>query len=200
MKKLILFLTGIFSVLIVSAQITKLHENVSEVHVIDGKVVFLKEIPAPEKYSMAANFQKMKDWAREEYGKDPFISSVRYDSKRYEIIAKSRIELLLPADSKNVREKFIMRYRVNGYIFNDRCVLEITDISYMYQKVSGDTSKSLPRAVKAEEFITDQVIAKDDELTEIKTNLRKSTLQFINQINKNFEVVFGYMPTFYDQK
>lgn len=163
MKKLTCFLIGVFNVLILSAQITKLHEDVKEVHVIDGKVAFLKEIPSPEKYSRSANFQKLKDWAREEYGKDPFISSVRYDSRRYEIIAKSRIELLLPIDSKNIQEKFIMRYRVNGYIFPDRCVLEVTDISYMYQKVNGDASKSLPRVVKAEEFITDRTIAKDDE-------------------------------------
>lgn len=197
MKKLTCFLVGVLNIINLSAQITKLHEDVKEVYVINGKVTFLKEVPAPQKYSKSANFQSLKEWAKEQYGKDPFISSVRYDSKRNEIIAKSRIELLLPPDSKNVIENFIMRYRVNGYIFDDRCVLEITDITYMYQKVEGYKSKSLPKIVKAEDFITDTAIARDDELTEIKINVRKSTLQFINQLNKNFEVVFGYVPTFY---
>lgn len=198
MTKSILLIIFVFcGFLSLSGQITRLNEEIVNVPVIEGKVAFLREIPSPKNTSRAVAFQMLRDWAVENYGKDPFISSVRIDSKNNEVLAISRIELVLPADSHGIQEKFVMRYRLNGYVFDDRCVLEVTDMTFMYQKMKGQTVKNLPKSVKAENMITDSAINQKDDLIEIRKNTRKSTLQFINQLAKNFEVAFGYAPTFW---
>lgn len=161
----------------------------TSVPLVQGKIVFLKEIPSKKGISAEDNYNILKDWAKENYGKDPFISSVRYDAKNNEIIAKSRIELLLPANSKGVREKMIMRYRINGFLFEDKCVLEITDITYMYQNTKGD--KTLPKVIRGEDFITDDALRTSDHLEELRQNTRKSTLYFLNELTKEFESKFS---------
>lgn len=179
-----------------SAQIVKLNEEVTEVHVIDNKVTFIKEIPRPAGNNQDQCFRMMKDWAIRNYGKDPFISSVRTDAKTGEIIAKSRIELLLPEDSKQVRERFVMRYRVNGYVLENYCVLEVTDISFLYQGVKKEGAKALPKVIRAEAFITNDMIEENSELQEIRRNVRKSTLYFVNELYAEFESSLGYTSSF----
>ncbi|MDR1089447.1 MAG: hypothetical protein LBL79_00080, partial [Prevotella sp.] len=98
------------------AQVVKLGERFTKVPVIEEKVTFIKEIPMKDGISASDNYKLLKQWATDNYGRDPFISSVRYDGVNQEFIAKSRIELLLPANSKGVREKMIMRYRINGFL------------------------------------------------------------------------------------
>lgn len=165
----------------------ELFVNVSE---IQGKIVFLKEIPTKKGISPDASYNTLKDWAKDNYGRDPFISSVRYDNRNKEIIAKSRIELLLPPNASGVREKMIMRYRINSFIFDNKCVLEITDISYLYENTKGD--KTLPRVIRAEQFITDKALKTDDNFQELRSNTRKSTLYFLNELTKLFEKQFGF--------
>jgi hypothetical protein len=84
----------------------------------------------------------------------------------------------------------IMRYRINGFLFKDKCVLEITEISYLYE--NSKKNKLLPRVMRAEDFITDKAIATEDELQEYKTNTQKSTLYFLNELSESFETQFGY--------
>lgn len=175
------------------AQVVQQGEEFTNVSIIEGKVIFLKEIPLKTGISKDANYKILKDWAILNYGKDPFISSLRHDSKDQEFIAKSRIELLLPPNSKGVQEKMVMRYRINGFIFQDKCVLEITEISYLYE--NANKNKLLPRVIRAEDFITDAAIAKDDEVKEYKENTRKSTLFFLNEISEDFEKQFGYQKS-----
>lgn len=172
------------------AQIVNQGEEFESVPLIENKITFLKAVPIKKDIALEENYKILKNWAVENYGKDPFISSVRYDAKNNEFIAKSRIELLLPANAKGVREKMIMRYRINGFIFQEKCILEITDISYLYENSSKN--KLLPRVIRGEEFITDAAIAVDDLLKEFRQNTRKSTLFFLNEIGKNFESKFGY--------
>lgn len=172
------------------AQVVRLGEEFTEVPVIEGKIVFLKEIPAPAGNLKEANYRLLTDWAGINYGKEPFVSSIRYDKKNHEFIAKSRIELILPENSKGVREKMIMRYRINGFLVQDKCVLEITDISFLYENSSKDNI--LPRVIRAEDFITDKAIAMQDHIQELRKNTRISTLFFLNQISASFEKQFGY--------
>lgn len=192
-----LFVVFIFLSFLLSsavAQITRLNEEVKTVPLIENKVAFVKEVPIKFGKTKDEAYQMMRVWAKNSYGKDPFISSVRSDIKKYEIVAKSRIELLLPVDSKGVRERFVMRYRINTFVTDEgKCVLEVEDLSLMYQGAKGDEkSKILPRILKAESFITDEVIRIDDDLSEIRLNTRKSTIFFVNQLFKNFEVALGY--------
>lgn len=172
------------------AQVVKLGERFTKVPVIEGKVTFMKEIPMKSGVSANDSYNLMKQWATDNYGRDPFISSVRHDGANQEFIAKSRIELLLPANAKGIREKMIMRYRINGFVFKDKCVLEITDISYLYE--NSNKNMVLPRVIRAEDFITDKAIAIDDEQQEYKVNTRKSTLYFLDELSESFEAKLGY--------
>lgn len=177
-----------------SAQVIGLNEEVVAVPLIENKVAFVKELSIKPGKTKGEAYEMMSLWANNSYGRDPFISSVRFDKEKAEIVAKSRIELLLPTDSKGIREKFVMRYRLNSYITaENKCVLEVVDLSLLYQgSKTNPKTKILPRLIKAEDFITDEALAIDDDLSEIRLNARKSTLYFINQLFKNYEVALGY--------
>ncbi|WP_280645126.1 MULTISPECIES: hypothetical protein [unclassified Dysgonomonas] len=193
MKELLQYTITLICILLPStafSQVVKQGEKFSEVPLVEGKVTFLKEIPSKKEISKESNYAILKEWAIINYGKDPFISSVRHDEKNNEFIAKSRVELLLPANSKGVREKMIMRYRINGFLFQDKCVLEITEISYLYENSKNNTL--LPRVIRAEDFITDTAIGTQDNIQEYRENTRKSTLYFLNEIAKDFEDKFGF--------
>lgn len=190
MKKILFYI--LLSILPLSgfSQVVKLGEPFTTVPVINNEVTFLKEIPFKSGFSADATYKLLQEWGKDNYGRDPFISSIRYDARNKSFIAKSRIELLLPANSKGVREKMIMRYRVDGFIYEDKCVLEISDISYLYE--NSKNNKLMPRIQKAETFITDQAIDDGGELKEYMINTRKSTLYFLNQLGDSFEAQFGY--------
>ncbi len=190
MKKIIFYIACSLLPILSFAQVVKLDERFTKVPVIEEKVTFMKEIPMKDGISEKDNYNLLKQWATDSYGRDPFISSVRHDGTKQEFIAKSRIELLLPVNSKGVREKMIMRYRINGFLFKEKCVLEITEISYLYE--NSKKNMVLPRVMRAEDFITDQATAIKDEQQEYKINTRKSTLYFLDELSKSFEAKFGY--------
>lgn len=190
MKKIIFCIICSLLPIFTFAQVVKLGERFTKVPVIEGKVTFMKEIPMKSGISASDNYNLLKQWATDNYGRDPFISSVRHDVANQEFIAKSRIELLLPANAKGIREKMIMRYRINGFLFKEKCVLEITEISYLYE--NSNKNMVLPRVMRAEDFITDKAIAIEDEQQEYKINTRKSTLYFLDELSKSFETKFGY--------
>lgn len=195
MQKIIFLLISLYVSVGLSAQITGLNEEVVTIPIVEGKVAFIKEIPLPSGNSRTQAFEKISRWASDSYGRDPFVSSVRVDKEDLEIVAKSRIELLLPVDSNGKRERFVMRYRINSFVTEDnKCILEVVDIALLYQANKGDAkAKKIPRLLRAENFISDQAINIDDDLSEIRLNTKKSTLYFINQLFKNFEVALGYV-------
>lgn len=164
--------------IVCSAQIVKDGQSISDVTTFEGKVVFLKELKLNNP-NAEQSYLLLKEWARENFSKDPFVSSVRYDAKNKEIIAKSRIELVLPPNSKGVRETIIMRYRVNGFIFQNKCVLEVKDITYMY---NSSKEKNAQKIFKAEEMITDSALKEQGTLMELKANTKKGTIYFLNEL------------------
>lgn len=188
MKKFLIYIVCSLISVTCFAQVIKQGQKFTSIPVFEGKVTFIKEIPAKPNLSIEDNYKILKDWAGTKYGKDPFISSIRYGYQNHEFIAKSRIELLLPADSKGVREKMIMRYRVNGFLFQDKCVLEITDISYLYE--NSGKGNLLTRIIRAEDFITNDAIKASDGFQELKVNTSKSTLYFLNELNEDFENIY----------
>jgi hypothetical protein len=154
-----------------------LADQPATISVKQGKVVSEKELDLDINNNSAYEILRM--WARDNYGKDPFISSVRYDNQGQFITAKSRIELLLPPDSKNVREKVVMRYRIDASIVNGKCIITFKEIAYLYENpLKPDL---LPKISKAEELITDQALSLKDNRSELRSNIRKSTLYFITQ-------------------
>ncbi len=184
----ILFLAILTSSL--SAQITRQNELFKDVTILNNKVAFVKEVKFNNGKSAQENYVILREWAKENYGKDPFVSSVRYDSRKSEIVAKSRVELVLPENSQGVRERMVMRYRADAFIFEDKCVLEISDLSYLHENAK---SKKLPRVIRAEDFVTNEKVAEDSSLKELRINARKSTLYFLNTLGKDFEEQFGYL-------
>ncbi len=189
MKKYILLIVLVFSFSAIYSQVVKQGERFENVTVIDNKVVFLKEVPLKKNYSKEFNYNLLKDWGKKNYGKDPFISSIRYDNKNFEIAAKSRIELLLPVNSKGVSEKVVMRYRINSFIFQDKCVLEVQNIAFIYQNQSS--KERIPKVFSAENFITNEVIDSVGDYQELKVNTRKSALYYVNQLADDFAQVFA---------
>lgn len=190
MNRLILLnICTLFS-LIGFAQITRQGQIFTTIPVVDNKVVFIREVPQKKGLSSEASYNTIRDWAKNNYGRDPFISSIRYDAKNLEIIAKSKVELLLPSNSNGVREKMIMRYRINVFIFQNKCVMEVTEISYLYENTKYNSS-TLPKVIRAETFISDNAVGIHDELRELRINTRKSTLYFLNELAKDFEKQIG---------
>ncbi len=188
MKRVLFLIIGTILTTSVFAQIVRQNEQFKTVSVINNKVIFIKEV-AVNKTDKEKNYSILKEWGRENYGKDPFISSIRYDNRKKEILANSRVELILPVNSSGLREKMVMRFRVNGFLSEDKCVIEIEDISFL----SGNSgNKNLPRVIRAEEFITNEKLAIEDDLAELRLNTKRSVLYFLNTLGKDFEKQFGH--------
>lgn len=192
MRKTILIIIGIICVLSTNAQITRQNQNFEQVYLINSKVAFIKEIDLKD-ISPEHAYNILREWGKQNYGKDPFISSVRYEAgknpKKKEILAKSRIELILPENSRQVKEKMIMRYRIDGFIQDNKCILQITELSFLHENTK-DTR--LPRIIRAEDFITDTQLRVDDDLQELKINTKKAAIYFLNNLTRDFEKLFGY--------
>lgn len=181
MNRLLLCIIGSLTSVICLAQSAKFND----VAVVNAKVVFTKDIMPAQRLSNGALYEKLNEWAVNNYGKDPFISSLRSDPKNEQIIVKSRIELSLPAN-RGTNEKMIMRYRINAMVRNGKYIFEITEISYLYE---NSNEKRLPKVIRAEDFITDGAQRQDD-LSDLRMNTRNRTLQYVNKMSENLDVVF----------
>lgn len=144
----------------------------------DKQVVFVKEIPLnsadPNK-----SFQTVKEWGKERYASEPLISNIRYDNTNKEIIIKSKIELLLPENTNKIREKVIMTYHLNTFILNNKCIFEVKGITYKL----NDGKKKL----RAEETITQNALNIEGPEQELRVNIQKSTLYFLNELVNSLE-------------
>ena len=182
----------ILSCLIVAAsafsQIKHKGEKFSDISIIDNKITFIKEI-RNEGSTKAGNYAVLTDIVKSGYAKQPFISSIRYNKKDAEITIKSKVDLLLPEDSNGIRKTVTMKYTLIMFAVGDRCVAITTDLEYLYPKGSPE-HKVTQKAIPAEEFITDKALDVADEYRELKTNTKKSTLYFINQLDTEFESFF----------
>ncbi|MDD4010037.1 MAG: hypothetical protein PHQ67_09550, partial [Fermentimonas sp.] len=90
----------------------------------------------------------------------------------------STAEFLLPANSDGVREKMIMNYRFDATITNAGCMLVVRDITY--QNAQKDGSSFFPKVYTAEQTITNQAVNTAGEESELRNNIRKGTLVFLN--------------------
>lgn len=155
------------------AQVLAQNEKFTYAPLFKNQVVLVREIPLnnsdPEK-----SFHKVKEWGKERYASSPLISNIRYDNTNKEIIVKSKIELLLPENNDKVREKVVMTYHLNTFIFNDKCVFEVKGITYKLHNVK--------RSVKAEDIITQSALEVSGPQQELRVNIQKSTLFFLNEL------------------
>ncbi|NDW17466.1 DUF4468 domain-containing protein [Dysgonomonas sp. 216] len=161
------------------AQITKTDEAFTDVFKVNNKVVFIKEINIKNKTQEEA-YKQLKKWTKVNFAKDLFNASMHSDDAKKLINAKSRIELVLPENSHGIKERMVMRYRLEAYFLENLCIVEVTSI--LYQNQQKRNTNSLGKNIDAESLITNEALALSDENSETRLNTKKSTLYFLNDL------------------
>ena len=188
MKKY-LFIIGLVFSFVISGNAQSQIENVfSSVPEVNGKVVFQQFIHSDQGLSEDQSYSLLYKWGKDNYAGNPLLSGIRFNEKDKSITVSSKVELLLPENSDGVRLVKMMNYRFDASITNGGCVLIIRDVTYQ----DADKNKSLfPKLASAEDMITDSAINSNSSDKEYKTNLRKGTLYFLNELYNDLKVVLS---------
>ena len=187
--KRILLIVGLVFAVIIGANAQTQDENVfSTVPEVNGKVVFQQFIHTHQGLSEDQIYSLLYKWGKDNYAGNPLLSGIRFNEKDKSITVSSKVELLLPENSDGERLKKMMNYRFDASITNAGCVLIIRDVTYQ----DGDKNKSFfPKLSSAEEMITDNAINSNSNDKELKENLRKGTLYFLNELYNDLKNVLS---------
>ena len=187
--KRILLIVGLVFTIVISGNAQAQNENVfSTVPEVNGKVVFQQFIHTHQGLSEAQVYSLLYKWGKDNYAGNPLLSGIRFNEKEKTITVSSKVELLLPENSDGDRLKKMMNYRFDASITSAGCVLIIRDVTYQ----DGEKSKSFfPKLSSAEEMITDSAINSSASDKELKENLRKSTLYFLNELYNDLKGVLS---------
>lgn len=187
--KRILLIVGLVFTVIIGANAQTQDENVfSTVPEVNGKVVFQQFIHTHQGLSEDQSYSLLYKWGKDNYAGNPLLSGIRFNEKEKSITVSSKVELLLPGNSNGERLKKMMNYRFDASITNAGCVLIIRDVTYQ----DSDKSKSFfPKLSSAEEMITDSAINSNSKDKELKENLRKGTLYFLNELYNDLKNVLS---------
>lgn len=104
----------------------------------DGKVCYSDEVEVEGK-SKGELFNAIDQWARKNYGKDVFLSSVVSKKSKGTIFINSKVELLL-----NDTDKTIVKYKMRIYCHDGKYNVEMKDISYQYDPNNEKKYKTYP--------------------------------------------------------
>ena len=187
--KRILLIVGLVFTVIIGANAQTQDENVfSTVPEVNGKVVFQQFIHTHQGLSEDQSYSLLYKWGKDNYAGNPLLSGIRFNEKEKSITVSSKVELLLPQNSDGERLKKMMNYRFDASITNAGCVLIIRDATYQ----DSDKNKSFfPKLSSAEEMITDSAINSNSKDKELKENLRKGTLYFLNELYNDLKNVLS---------
>jgi hypothetical protein len=187
--KRILLIVGLVFTVIIGANAQTQDENVfSTVPEVNGKVVFQQFIHTHQGLSEDQSYSLLYKWGKDNYAGNPLLSGIRFNEKEKSITVSSKVELLLPQNSDGERLKKMMNYRFDASITNAGCVLIIRDVTYQ----DSDKNKSFfPKLSSAEEMITDSAINSNSKDKELKENLRKGTLYFLNELYNDLKNVLS---------
>lgn len=187
--KRILLIVGLVFTVIIGANAQTQDENVfSTVPEVNGKVVFQQFIHTHQGLSEDQSYSLLYKWGKDNYAGNPLLSGIRFNEKEKNITVSSKVELLLPQNSDGERLKKMMNYRFDASITNAGCVLIIRDVTYQ----DSDKNKSFfPKLSSAEEMITDSAINSNSKDKELKENLRKGTLYFLNELYNDLKNVLS---------
>lgn len=187
--KRILFIVGLLvSVMGMKSQ-TKMENVFTSVPEVNGKVVFQQFIHTHDGLSEDQNYAILYKWGKDNYAGNPLLSGIRFNEKDKSITVSSKVELLLPENRSGVREKMLMNYRFDANITNAGCILVIRDITY--QNVEEKGRNFFPKSTSAEEMITDNAVSSRSDNQELKENLRKGTLYFLNELYNDLKNEFA---------
>ena len=189
MKRILFIISLVFSFsVVVNAQTEK--ENVfTNVPEVNGKVVFQQFIHTHQGLNEDQSYALLYKWGKDNYAGNPLLSGIRFIDKDKSLSVSSKVELLLPEDSKGVRQKMMMNYRFDASISNAGCLLVIRDVTY--QDVKDKGRNFFPRLIAAEDMITDKSVNSDSDTKELKANLRKGTLYFLNELYNDLKTVLS---------
>lgn len=166
------------------------NENVfASVPEVNGKVVFQQFIHTPQGLNEDQSYAILYKWGKDNYASNPLLSGIRFNEKDRSLTVSSKVELLLPENSQREREKMLMNYRFDIDITNAGCVLKVRDITYQTVREKGKSF--FPKSSSAEEMITDNAINSVSSEKELKENLRKGTLYFLNELYNDLKKEFS---------
>ena len=154
----------------------------------EGKVCYSDEVDV-EGVKKGELFKAIDKWAKKNYGKDVFLSSVNSSKSKGTIFINSKVELLL-----NDTDKTIVKYKMRIYCHDEKYNVELTDISYQYDPNNEKKYKTYP---------AENVIANNGKSNTIA--LIKDPLLFCNVKNKQtiYINVRGFrqgVPLFYSSR
>lgn len=104
----------------------------------EGKICYTDDIKMTGA-TQEGLYNAISEWAKEEYGKDVFISSVSCNKGRKTILVSSRVELLL-----NDTDKTILKYKMYISCFDNNYKVEVKNLTYQYDPDKGTRYRSYP--------------------------------------------------------
>ena len=104
----------------------------------EGKVCYSDEVDV-EGVKKGELFKAIDKWAKKNYGKDVFLSSVNSSKSKGTIFINSKVELLL-----NDTDKTIVKYKMRIYCHDEKYNVELTDKykTYPAENVIANNGKS----------------------------------------------------------
>ena len=175
-----------FTLILLSATLFGLHaqqRNVAftSVPVVNGRVVFERFTHTDNALSAEQKYAKLVAWGQSRFVGSPMLSSIRFDDNSRTMTVSLRTNLNLPSS-----ETITMVHRFDVSISNVGSMLVIRDITY---QIANGTS-IFPTTYTAEETITDQAIAVNDEHRARRINIRTATLAYLNELSAEIEALF----------
>lgn len=156
----------------------------SYIPVSQGRAILMKEIPLAYPNEPVSNYNKLKTWVKENYTTDLLNSGIKYNASENSVYVSSKVELLLPLlDVSHVSAKAVMNYYLDVFLEKGKCVVLFSDITYKLH----NTNPPLTKKMKAEEFVTNEVLLINDEYKMQRNEVQKGTLHFFNNLVKNLE-------------
>lgn len=186
MKKTILTIS-----LLVAITINMIGQNdagFSSVPVVNGKVVFEQFIITNPNQTADQNYAQLQKWVKSKYNGSSLLSGIRFDDKSNFVTVSAGTNFILPANSAGIRDEMTMNYRFDVSITGAGCMLVIRDITYQSAKKDGDSF--FPKKFTAEQTITDQYLNSPGLEGELRTNLRKASLDFFNGLYSDLNNLF----------
>lgn len=143
------------------------------VPVVDGKVVFTRELNAPS-FSQQQIYQQLLKWAQENFNSED--SRVGYQNEAKGEIAIIGEEYLVFSSTALSLDRCIMKYRIIIECKEHACVLQMSGIRYEYNV----SYQNEPEKYLAEEWITDAYALNKNKtkLNRISGKFRKGTIDF----------------------
>ncbi len=161
----------------------------TSVPVTNGKVVFRQFIYTGSELSLKQKYDLLCQWAKNNYTKDPYLISLRFNNDNLSITVSSKVEFTLPGDKEEKNKKMLMSYRFDASVTNAGCMFVVRDIYYEQSNTKGNSSSI--ETYSAEEIITESAIdSSTGEKKELKLALQKQTLTFLNELYNNLSSIF----------